>query len=223
MRAVFVSLIGIVVVCAIIIALFDRNEDAAAVATRDAAELRAEGSEDARKTGPATASKRRRPGPTMDVAVFLGHAREGMLPKVQRGIAQGIDPNTTDEEGHTALMLAAFDGHTNTVKYLLAEGADPNLYDQNGRSALMYAATGPNAATVRALLDAGAQVNAVDKDEQFNALMFAAAEGHADNVQLLLDHGAEKSTADIDGETALDFARANGHTAVAELLQKKDD
>jgi len=58
-----------------------------------------------------------------------------------------------------------------------------------------------------------------DNDEHFTALMFAAAEGQKEVVSTLLKHGADKSLLDEDGESAYDFAVANGHAAVAALLK----
>ena len=42
-----------------------------------------------------------------------------------------------DEEGHTALMVAALAGHTKEVEALLLQGVDINAKDSMGRSALM--------------------------------------------------------------------------------------
>ena len=49
--------------------------------------------------------------------------------------------------------------------------------------------------------------------------MTASAEGLADIVSLLLGAGADRNIKDVDGDTALDFARQNSHTEVVELLE----
>ena len=59
---------------------------------------------------------------------------------------------------------------------------------------------------------------AVEKSEGFDALMWAAAEGNALVVRLLIDAGADVKRKDKDGETAYDFAKKNGHQAVAKML-----
>ena len=128
--------------------------------------------------------------------------------------------DAVDEGGRSALMLAAYDGHADTVSLLCEKKADPNLQDVNQRTALMYAASGPNLPTVEILLAHGAEVNVTDGDEGWTALMFAAAEGHADIVQMLLDKGSSPDIADVDGETALTFATNNGHADVVKLLQR---
>ncbi len=54
-------------------------------------------------------------------------------------------------------------------------------------------------------------------------LMHAAAEGQLEVAKLLLENGADPSLKDIDGETAALFARNNGHTEVAGLIQSALD
>ena len=120
--------------------------------------------------------------------------------------------------GLTALMLAAFDGHTPVVKFLLEHGASCDARDSTRRTALLYAASGPNLETVKALLDAGADINAIDGGEGFSALMFAAAEGHIDIVRELLARGADKTLVDVDGDTAQHFAHQKGHREIVDLL-----
>ncbi|MCY4189260.1 MAG: ankyrin repeat domain-containing protein, partial [Bryobacterales bacterium] len=61
---------------------------------------------------------------------------------------QLVDVNAVDESGRTMLMLAAFGGHSTTVRVLCENKANPNLRDMNRRTALMFAASGPDARTV---------------------------------------------------------------------------
>ncbi|MBB3207713.1 ankyrin repeat protein [Rhodopirellula rubra] len=157
------------------------------------------------------------PDSTRDDA-FREAAMQGDLQTVKQLATDGTEIDAAGPGGRTALQLAAFDGHLDTVEWLIDQHADVDHRDEFGRTALMYAATGANASTVKALLSAGADLQLVDGDEHFNALMFAAAEGQAEVVELLLEKGADRSAKDIDGETAMDFAKANGHDAVVKLL-----
>jgi len=134
-------------------------------------------------------------------------------------LRNGTDKNLTGPGGRTAMMLAAFNGHTKVVEMLLDAGARVDTRDAIGRTALMYAATGPNLPTIKLLLEEGARADAVDGQERWTPLMFAAAEGHLHVVKLLLAEGADPDTRDTDGETAADFAARRGHQAVASLLQ----
>ena len=155
----------------------------------------------------------------MDPERFHQAALDGDLSTVREGIASGLETDVTDAEHHTALMLAAYNGHTGIVDFLLKEGAQPDITDNMNRTALMYASTGPFSETVLALLQAGADPDLTDSEEHFTALMFAAAEGQSAVVKTLLEHGADPGLKDIDGEGAYDFAVANGHTETAALLK----
>lgn len=147
-------------------------------------------------------------------------ASEGQVKIILQAKKQGLDLATPDEEGRTALMLAAFNGHTEAVELLLVDKRNLNAKDVSARTALMYAASGPNRTTVKFLLEAGAEVNAADNVERFTALMFAAAEGQTEICRLLLQHNANPDATDIDGDTALSFAQKNGHTGVVKLLDR---
>lgn len=151
--------------------------------------------------------------------VLRDAAREGRIQTVSVVLAQGTDPNVPDEDGRTALMLAAFNGSTDIVRLLLGKGARVDAHDRTGRTALMYAASGPNNQTVQLLLENQADLNIADRVEGWTALMFAAAEGQADVVQTLLRHGADATLRDADGENARDFAINNGHARIVQMLE----
>ena len=86
--------------------------------------------------------------------------------------AAGADAELSDENGWTALQLAAFEGQPAMIAALAAAGADLEARDHLGRTALQLAANrdhpgrwdgGPSTpAAVAALLEAGAEFNAVD-------------------------------------------------------------
>lgn len=90
--------------------------------------------------------------------------------------------------GHTALMCAALEGHTESVKNLLAGGADVNAKDGEGRTALMFAVINLHRDTVNVLLEHGTDVDA-RADDGGTAVMLAASCGDPLIVQALLNRG----------------------------------
>jgi len=157
--------------------------------------------------------------PSPDELALFEAAFAGSLDEVESLVRGGTAVDAVDPENRTPMMFAAFNGHRQVVSFLLTVGATPDSKDVNGRTALMYAASGPYAETVELLLDSGAEIDIQGSLEGFTALMTAAAEGQIEVVRLLLARGADPAIKDVDGDTALTFARQNGHTAVAQLLE----
>jgi len=73
---------------------------------------------------------------------LLEAARAGDYDLVLSLINSGADVNTQNEQGATALMLAALNGHTEVLKILIQSKADVNMQANanNGWTALMLSA-----------------------------------------------------------------------------------
>jgi len=153
-----------------------------------------------------------------DGDVLCNAALDGRLQAVLSALRNGANVNALDQEKRSALMLAAFNGHAEVVRVLIEKGANVHTTDSMGRNALMYASSGPSPDTVRLLLENKVDPDVQDTGEGWTALMFAAGEGLAEVVHILLEHRADRTLKDVDGDTALDFARKNGHTLVVRIL-----
>jgi|SRR5215813_5415688 len=124
--------------------------------------------------------------------------------------------------GHTALMRAALDGNTQTVKDLLDQGADVNQRDDNSRTALMFATINMHYETMKVLLEHGADVQA-RSNEGGTALMAAAMVGDLRMVQALLDKGADvHARLRKTNDSAVTLAESHGHADIARLLRQLD-
>ena len=66
-------------------------------------------------------------------------AKRGNLEKVRQFLDQGVNVNTRDGYGRTALMEASREGHAELVSLLLAHGADPELESFSNTNAFQYA------------------------------------------------------------------------------------
>jgi len=158
---------------------------------------------------------------TPEEHALMEAAYSGQLGEVRRLVLDGTPVDVTDPEGRSPFMFAAFNGHAAVAEYLLDAGAEVDTKDSSGRTALMYASSGPFAETVGLLLKRGADVNVQGTLEGFTPLMTAAAEGLAGVVRILLAAGADRGIKDEDGDTALSFARQNGHAEVVALLESE--
>ncbi len=123
---------------------------------------------------------------------LIDAARNGQTERVRALLHAGLESDTKDEIGSTALLEAALNGRTETVEALLDAGVDVNAKDNDGATALMYSLLiRGDAELVKLLLDAGADVNEKSNDG-WMALMLAEEDGHSDVVDLLKQAGANE-------------------------------
>lgn len=116
----------------------------------------------------------------------------GKVRAVEKALAAGVDVNTANEDGMTALHAAACWGHVPVLRALLAAGADPNVREGNTRETPLQAAAGRgHFEAARLLLAAGADVNLVDAERK--TALHHAAEHHPnpEMIKLLLAAGAD--------------------------------
>jgi len=146
-------------------------------------------------------------------------ALDGDIQIIIDALESGLNPNALDENNRTAIMMASYNGHGDIVKLLIENGADVNAIDNVKRTALMYASSGPFTSTVSLLLNAGAKPNMTEKEQNWTAAMMAAAEGQLEVLKLLVASGADLNMVDVDGESAFQFAEANGHAETADYIK----
>ena len=96
----------------------------------------------------------------------------------------GLDINSTDGKGNTALINAASAGQLETVEKILGMGADPRHVNLNGRDALLTSSAKGYEDVARMLLSRGADASVKDK-EGWSALSISAYNGHSELVSLL--------------------------------------
>jgi ankyrin repeat protein len=130
--------------------------------------------------------------------------------------------NAVAQDGFGPLGLACFFKHEPVVRLLLARGARVDAASANDMRVmpLHSAAAARSVSIARLLLERGAPVNARQGTSGlgFTPLMEAALNGQTEMVDLLLEHGADRTMRDEKGQTAGDYARQNGHAALADHL-----
>lgn len=153
-------------------------------------------------------------------ARMIAAARVGDVNGINEALNLGVDPNTKDARGYTALVYATENGHNTSVQKLLEVGADPNviLSSIDEWTPLIIASSEGYIDIVRNLLENGADIDFQSSDKE-TALIRATIEGHVDIVQELLENKANVDLRDDEGNTALDEALNRGYDEIVELLR----
>lgn len=139
---------------------------------------------------------------------------------VETLLVSGADPNLADQIGFSPLMAASSGGDINLIKLLISRGADQNQISDRGRNPLLEAVANDQVVAINWWLANGANLEQKDANDS-TALIIAAKAGKLGSTQTLLEHGADIHAKDKRGKTALDWAKANGHQKIAELLRSR--
>src|SRR5262245_289366 len=174
-------------------------------------------------SGTATGTQSQKITPSVDA--FVESAAKGNLPAVQSGLSAGIDPNSADQYGTTALVAAALEGHDEVVQALLERGTDVNRRSKGWRVATLslrlrdssspYSGKYPRCGT--GAMEEIRKIEATDK-LGVTPLMAAAFGGHARIVQILVEAGADIEARSFESFTPLMFAVASDRAEVVKLL-----
>ncbi|MCL4361845.1 ankyrin repeat domain-containing protein [Candidatus Dependentiae bacterium] len=161
-----------------------------------------------------------------DVQVLIDAAGKGDKDKVLKLINKGVDVNSTDKYGYTALMTACFYGNPEMVQLLIDSNAYINMKTCEGTTELLLAiqflvsTRKPQMKIIiRQLIDAGANINAKDVCGE-NPLMLASIAGEKDVVEFLIKKGADVKATNNNGQSALSLAKKLKHQEIIELLSK---
>jgi uncharacterized protein len=121
-------------------------------------------------------------------------------------LAAGADPNDLDENGRTALMLAASDyPHLSLVEVLVDGGTDLEIEDRFGTTAILIAAYAKNLSLVQFLRLKGAS----DKRLIEADFIETARLGSREELQGLINQGVNINAQDSVGRNALMYSCVN--------------
>ena len=153
----------------------------------------------------------------LDTALLIA-VRQGSVKVTQLLLSTpGVNLDARSRNGDSSLMLAAFKKDHSTAQALIEKGAEIN---RPGWTALHYAAAAGSLPIVRLLLDHDAYIDA-ESPNKTTPLMMAARGGHRDVIDYLLSQGADLEAKNELGLTAVDFARAQAHPALATFLETR--
>nr|GEW86305.1 potassium channel AKT1-like [Tanacetum cinerariifolium] len=133
-------------------------------------------------------------------------------------LKKGLDPNESDNNGRTALHIAASKGSENCVNLLLDYGADPNSTDSEGNVPLWEAIMGGYDTVVGPLTSYGATLSSGDVGK-FSCI--AAEQNNLNLLKKIIRHGGDVTGARSDGYTALHAAVCEGNIEIVKFLLDK--
>jgi ankyrin repeat protein len=154
-------------------------------------------------------------------------AKRGDSLRVSKLLQLGVDADTVDNDGVSALLWAAFTGDADTINALLERGAHVRTKNPLGSKVLLiYLAEGlvreqkgrtsrgddtrdlsKPEGIVSNLIKGGADVNTRDEGRLSTPLMWASRSGSLEIVRMLLAAGASIDVKDKQGRTALRWAQ----------------
>jgi ankyrin repeat protein len=120
--------------------------------------------------------------------------------------------DAADDNGNTPLGVASVCGKLDAARALLAGGASVNT-DSRGWTALHAASYSGSEDIVRVLLAAGASVDA-RSSALTTPLHHASMQNHLALAAALLAAGADRTLLDINGNTALIYAKSDAMRAL---------
>jgi ankyrin repeat protein len=143
-------------------------------------------------------------------------AGKGISARITRALLKhGANPRAANNNGGTALHMAAFQDRSDVAKLLLRAGADANHRDRHGHGPLTCAVLRNHTDVVLLLLENGAE-----PEKQPEALGVAAAEGRLKLVRTLIDRGWDVNSQAHQKRSPLRHAQNFRHKAIAEALRK---
>ncbi len=134
---------------------------------------------------------------------------------IQKLLARGFDPNSPNEMGIPALVLASQSGATKCA-LVLAKHPDTKFDTPNSlnETPLMLAAIHNQLELAQALIERGADINR----KGWTPLHYAATRGHREMMRLLLDHDAYIDSESANGTTPLMMAAYYAPPLAVKLL-----
>ncbi|HTR06097.1 MAG TPA: ankyrin repeat domain-containing protein [Paraburkholderia sp.] len=134
---------------------------------------------------------------------------------VQKALANGMDPNATDDQGMPLLVLAARE-KSDKVAAVLLDDPKTNIAaeDRAGENALMLASLNGDLDLVKLLITKGAEVN----KKGWTPLHYAAANGNDDVAKLLIGYSADVNALSPNGTTPLMMAARGDHLTTLQVL-----
>ncbi len=179
---------------------------------------------------------------------FIEAAKQGNISVIESLLNKGIDINTIDKDGNTALIEATRHNQRACIQKLIEKGSKVNIKNNDGWTALIVASQNGYKTIAELLIKNGADFNikandgntaltfasykgyveivkilkksgAITVKYQDSKILTAALKGDINTLKALLEKGVSPNTISrIGGETPLMYAMGQNHYECAELL-----
>ena len=156
---------------------------------------------------------------------FLDAASKGDLVNVKCCVNYGINTESKNNDGWTALHYASYNGHLEIVKYLIETcRVDTEARDNDGWTALHFASDHGHLEIVKYLTAAcNVDKEARDNDE-WTVLHRACSNGHSEIVKYLIETcHVDMNVKNWYDETAYDLAQTNSKHETVQYLKAVQD
>jgi len=141
-------------------------------------------------------------------------------------INNGIDIESKDIYGRTALHYASLINKLGIINELLLFGASVDIKDPDGNTALIFAAKHGYENIIKILLNHGANVNASNNANEtvlMNAFVYISHKNSTNIFRLLLEHGADINGKTYNTNSLYSAISSNNLDIVKELLDNGSD
>ncbi|XP_052286657.1 ankyrin-1-like isoform X2 [Dreissena polymorpha] len=132
-------------------------------------------------------------------------------------LSAGADPNVTDSNMNSAVMIAVSSHKVDVIKLLIRYGADVNKKNRRNETPLLVAVYGGQTDIMELFLDAGADPNCISRE---TPLFMASFEGDLQSVRMLIKYHANVRLTNDLKYSPLHVAAWNGHCEIVEELLK---
>jgi ankyrin repeat protein len=148
-------------------------------------------------------------------------AEDNLIDDLNKLLAQGVNVNTKDEFGYTALHYAISRKNKTIAMILLEHGADVTIQDDDGATPLDYAAEYNLYVVAEAILKKDPQALNIE-DKHGNQPLWTAtfnAKGNYEMIKQFMNFAPDVNHKNKHGKSPLDFAQQINDESLVNLLK----
>jgi len=137
---------------------------------------------------------------------------------IKRLVESGIPLEAKNNEGKTAMFIAAMLGNIESIECLAKLGANVNAVDNAGLTPIFIAAMAGKTASIKCLVKLGADINAKERND-CTPIFVAIFAGQTESVKCLKELGADLNAIAGNGMNLMETAKAAGHSEDSEVFR----